>query len=464
MRPLARFLCRSAFACGLALSAAAQSEAESLAAQELARVEGLVAKGQYAKAHDAYERLAERFPDTPAGRLAARRTRPNSVLGTRDLVRSGPSSNRLDVVFLGDGYTLAKLNSFDDFAKAVVPAFEHDEVFGEYFPYLNFLAGEVVSQEEGIDAYGRVADTALGAHVQAGNAVDHTWVDVALVRQALADVSENDGYALVFVPLGGVGSGGMDVGVVGSRDPTAVLHEWGHAFAYLKDEYATDTTDRGEVTSWINVSDSEERDKVPWKHWLAAKVPGIGVYEGADGRVRGAFKPTASGCVMEEGETYCPVCREAVVLRIYQHVDPIDAARVLSAPGIEPEGELAGPGPHRFEVRTLVPREHALELAWYVLPEAEAPPRSVDPALRPRQRRGTLSAITAKPAHRSRARDGRHVFELDTKDLAPGRYRVIARARDATELRGERFAWVLLDPLDLLASERGWWVVVDAAR
>jgi hypothetical protein len=37
---------------------------------------------------------------------------------------------------------------------------------------------------------------------------------------------------------------------------------------------------------------------------------------------------------------------------------------------------------------------------------------------------------------------------------------VIVRVRDTTELRSERFPWVLLDQHGLLESERGWWVVV----
>ncbi len=463
MRHLARFLwpvVLPAVAIGGRAQSGAPSKDEEEAGKELARIEELFLEGQYRKVRNAYERLAARFPDTGAGQRAARRAKPSALLGSRDLMRNGPSANRVDVVVMGDGYVLGKLNSFDDLAKSVPTMFAQNEVFGEYFAYLDFLSAGVVSEEEGLDGYGREAKTALGAHILPGNSVDHVWADVALVRGVLEDAGENDGYAIVFVPLGTVGSGGNDVAVVAGRDPREMLHEWGHAFAELQDEYATDTSDRGGVVSWINVSDSEDEERVPWRHWLWAKVPGIGVYEGADGRVRGAFKPTASGCLMEEGEAYCSVCREAIVLRIYQHADPIEDARVPSAPGVEAEGELAGEGPHRFEVRTLRPREHALEVEWWVLPEREAPPPSGDPGQRPRALRGPLSPIAAKPARHSRAKDGTHSFELDPEELEPGRYRVIARAKDTTEFRGERFPWVLKDERGLLESERAWWVVV----
>ena len=43
---------------------------------------------------------------------------------------------------------------------------------------------------------------------------------------------------------------------------------------------------------------------------------------------RGAWKPTTSGCLMEAGgRAFCRVCREALVLAIYRHVDPIEGCK-----------------------------------------------------------------------------------------------------------------------------------------
>ncbi len=451
----------------LALAASSQEpvpgsspSAEELARKELVRIEELYAKGQYVKAKRAYEKLAEEFPETEAGQLAALRSQPSGLLGFHDILRHGPSDNRVDVVIMGDGYDLEDLNSFEDLAKDVPSMFEHDRVYGEYFKYFNFIAATVFSEEEGLDGYGREAKTALGAHLIPGPKADHVWVDVSLVRSMLEQVGEHDGYAIVFVPHGTVGSGGEGVAAVGGRDPKAVLHEWGHAFAGLKDEYTDDTSYRGDVESWINVSDTEDEERVPWRHWLEAKVPGIGVYEGADGRVRGAFKPTASGCMMEGGDTLCPVCREAVVVQIHQHVDPLDGAQVRSNPDVVPEGELSGEGPHEFEVQVMKPKDHALDVSWWVLPASESRP-VLDPSLRPRQRRGALVPIKDKPAAHTRAKDGNARFEVRVKDLEPGRYRVVCRVRDTTEFRGDRFPWVLQDRHGLLESERAWWLVVE---
>src|SRR6185436_1254844 len=127
---------------------------------------------------------------------------------------------------------------------------------------------------------------------------------------------EAEGLAVVFVRSGHLGTGGSGVAVLGGREDDTVIHEWGHAVGDLDDEYS-DQQHRGKAENGINVSGTGDPKRVPWRHFIEAGVPGIGVYEGAAGMQRGAWKPTTGGCVMEHGRYYCPVCREAMVLAIY---------------------------------------------------------------------------------------------------------------------------------------------------
>ena len=55
----------------------------------------------------------------------------------------------------------------------------------------------------------------------------------------------------------------------------------------------------------------------------------------------------------------------------------------------------------------------------------------------------------------------RYSFEVDPRKLAPGEYLVFVRAVDTTELRGEKWPWVLKDERELLKSERVWRLVVE---
>jgi hypothetical protein len=73
-----------------------------------------------------------------------------------------------------------------------------------------------------------------------------------------------------------------------------------------------------------------------------------------------------------------------------------------------------------------------------------------------------LAPIARKPDFRSdNAADGVYEFRVDPRDLAPGDYALVARAEDKTELRGEKWPWVLLDEAELLRSERVWRIRVE---
>jgi hypothetical protein len=438
----------------------AGGEAEAL----LARAEALAADGRYAEARRAYRELAEDWPLTASGRTAARRARPNAYLGSAELARSGPSENRVDVVVMGDGFTLEHLREFDRLAATVPERLERLEVMREYAAYFNWRRADVVSAEDGIDGFGRTYDTALGAYV-AGEVQGQVAIDRARVDEVLAELAAHDGLALVIVKQATLGTGGSGVAVVPLSDDRVLAHEWGHAFGGLADEYATFTGHRqpGEAP---NLSYSESPAAVPWRAWLERRVPGVGIYQGADGRERGAWKPVASDCVMENGEQFCPVCREAIVLAIHRRVDPIDGA---APPPIAPEaaGDLVPAAPPGktlacvdFEVRVMQPATHDLAVEWWVLPAAEAPREVVLAAGADRVARGALAELAGRPAEKTRSSSGRHRFKLDPEHLAPGRYRVLARVTDGGDARGDRHPWVLDDPSQLLASERGWWVRV----
>ena len=168
---------------------------------------------------------------------------------------------------------------------------------------------------------------------------------------------------------------------------------------------------------------------------------------------------------MMDGEFFCPVCREGLVLELYEHVDPIDACE--PAPhDFDSAASFTGEEYVEFEVQVMKPESHPLEVRWWVLPEAEAPASPAEPrpdrkGRKNRRKRGALPEITAKPEAVSKHnRKGEHSFTFKPKDYDPGRYRVVCRALDTTELRGERFPWVLKDEQGLLESERAWWVEV----
>ncbi|MCZ6598277.1 MAG: M64 family metallo-endopeptidase, partial [Planctomycetota bacterium] len=347
-------------------------DAEEEAAALLEKGEEQVGKGQHKQAVSTYGKLAKRFPDTEAAAIARRRMQPNAYLGFADVMRTGPSENRVDIVLMGDGYVLKRMGMYDDIAGDVPRIFERNRTFKEYVSYLNILRANVVSEEDGIDGFGREYSTALGGKISAGTIGSQVTVDRELARAMLAEMPQQDDMAIVLVKKGTLGTGGGGIAAVAAHNFSTLIHEWGHAFANLQDEYSTHTGFRGDVTNSVNVSNTPDPERVPWAHWIAADVRGIGIYEGADGRVRGAWKPTSTGCIMGDGEFFCMVCREAIVLRIHEFVDPIENA--VPDPIAFAELETGANGEAlEFVVTVTRPASHNLEVSWWVLLEDDAP-------------------------------------------------------------------------------------------
>lgn len=449
------------------LLALAGASAEDEAFAALDKAEKLARGGKYAEAHNAYERLAKKFPDTEAGRIAARRSTPSAFLGWDYVVENGPSSNRVDVVLMGDGYEIDHLKAFAKFAADIPPLFDRQPTFREYRRYLNFVRCDLVSAQDGVDGFGRDYDTALNAKT-GDTYAGHVVIDRASVQTTLAELPEHDGLAICFVKNGVLGTGGGGYATIGGRNFTTTVHEWGHAFGLLGDEYDTEqSAHQGATGRAANVSDTPDPALVPWKHWLDAKHPSVGIYEGAAARRKGAWKPTVSGCTMQSGERFCVVCQEQLVLRIYAFVDPIDGTTPEPQPHRAREPLAVGPEGLEIAVQVMRPESHELEVTWWILPEARFPstggavPGARTSAIKDRSRRGPLPAIADEPYVKPRGEsDGRHVLKLKHKDLEPGKYLVVCRAKDTTRIRGEKWPWVLRDTAGVLESERSWWIVV----
>ena len=180
---------------------------EKKAEEEFQKAEKAVADEKYAAARNLYQQVAKRYPFSGWGKMAALRTQPTAYLGCGDLLRSGRSDNRVDVVIMGDGFGLDDQNEFVDIARASVDVFKNHKQLGEYFAYHNFLRANLVSKDQGVSGYGRVKDTALGGFV-AGKVQGQVGVDHEKSMRMLGYLPEQDGYAIAIVKAGSSGTGG----------------------------------------------------------------------------------------------------------------------------------------------------------------------------------------------------------------------------------------------------------------
>ncbi len=98
------------------------------------------------------------------------------------------------------------------------------------------------------------------------------------------------------------------------------IHEFGHSFGNLADEYWTENKDTGKV----NISDSNNIDKIKWKKWMGYDEVGIYPIEKETQTTKNSIGNTmyyrpSQKCRMSDSEKdFCPVCMEEVAKKIEQ--------------------------------------------------------------------------------------------------------------------------------------------------
>ncbi len=261
------------------------------------------------------------------------------------LVDNGPSSNRVDIVFLGDGYTAADhtagtyTTDINSYLGYMFSNTANTDPFYRYRNYFNVHSIDVFSNESGADKPldGIYVDTALDASYSWGGGVER----LLYVSTSKANAARNAGLSgasfsaeMQFVTVndakygGGGGSYAVYSGGNGSAYEVA-MHEMGHSFDNLADEYGGYPGPyAGGEPSEINVSTFSNGAK--WSQWLGYNQPGIGVigaYEGARYYDTGLYRPSNNSKMRSLNRPFDAVSREKIILDIYALVDPLDAWR-----------------------------------------------------------------------------------------------------------------------------------------
>src|SRR5262245_24577643 len=191
---------------------------------------------------------------------------------------NGDSARRVDLVIMGDGYAASDLgtNQFADDVEAFVQNMFLQEPFLEYRAYFNVHRVDVTSNESGVDhpERGVFRDTALDssyncAGIQRLICVDTAKVNGVLSRTALAPNARE--LILIIVNDTEYGGSGGTVAVA-SIHPSAVeiiLHELGHSFGLLADEYGGPPPPSCNPSAVNpNVTGETTRALIKWNAWI----------------------------------------------------------------------------------------------------------------------------------------------------------------------------------------------------
>ncbi|MBK9355857.1 MAG: peptidase M64 [Bacteroidales bacterium] len=252
-----------------------------------------------------------------------------------ELKKSGDPSVNLDIVFIPEGYTAAEMDKFRADCARLGDFLIQCKPFDEYRDKINISGVLAPSQESGADSPGKDIwkRTILNSSFYTFD-IDRylTTMDMKSVR----DVAANVPYDQICIVANSTVYGGGGIynhyALFTSDNAYAnyvFVHEFGHAFAGLGDEYynsevAYEDIYNLKVEPWEpNLTTLIDFDS-KWKNLVTPGAPiptpesdkdkyPVGAYEGGGYLNRGIFRPSFD-CTMKSlrYNNFCPVCQQSI--------------------------------------------------------------------------------------------------------------------------------------------------------
>jgi len=263
-----------------------------------------------------------------------RREKPVSA-GVTTVFSAGDPATSVDLAFIAEGYTAQEMPKFRDDVKKMAEILFTEAPFSEYKNKFNIYAIEALSSESGTDIPGEniYVNSALNSSFYTFNTDRYlTTQDIKSVNDYAALVPHDN--IIVLINSNRYGGGGVYNYYSGttaghSLSDKVFIHEFGHGFAGLADEYYSSDVAYDEfypldvepwepnITTMVNFGSK-------WKNLIAGGTPVptpsedkysnvTGLFEGGGYSAKGIFRPE-SDCRMKSNSPkgYCSVCREAV--------------------------------------------------------------------------------------------------------------------------------------------------------
>lgn len=263
----------------------------------------------------------------------------------RYILKSGTAEECIDVAVVAEGYTADEAELFYKDAQAAVEAILSHAPFNEYKDRFNFVAIALPSEDSGVSVPGEGLwkKTALGSHFNTFYMDRYlTTLRLRQMHDRLCGIPYE--HIVILANTDTYGGGGIynSYTLTTAHHPAfkpVVVHEFGHSFGALADEYYYDdqfveyyypdcepweqniTTLYDFASKWDDMLPKMVSIPTPqvqgdiWSSFHEGRTPSslIGVYEGAGYQSKGVYRPFPD-CRMKTNaaETFCPVCQRAI--------------------------------------------------------------------------------------------------------------------------------------------------------
>lgn len=297
-------------------------------------------------------------------------TTPAPAPPTTTIQNNGPASDRVDVVVVGDGFTSAQLGTYQSKVTEAMSYMFSQAPFSEYKSFFNVHRVDLASNQSGVDdtCQGTYVDTALDTgFMTTGEDCRLLWTYSAdKVAAAVAGAPQADMVVILANSTVYGGAGGYDqygVFSINSDMGELLLHEVGHSFGRLADEYVSYSGAYPYGEPWqLNVTKATTRTNIKWEPWInpATAVPTtdttkIGLFAGADYYPTGVYRPTFNSKMRQLYRPFEQVNHQLLVDRFFDYIPddtspPTGSATVSTADTVSLSFSDAQSYIHAYEI------------------------------------------------------------------------------------------------------------------
>lgn len=254
------------------------------------------------------------------------------------LLKSGSEEDKIDIAIIAEGYTAEQMDTFMKDARTACDEIFRYEPFASMKERFNVVAVMSPSEQSDVSVPqdGVWKKTALNSNFMTFYSPRYlTTNSVHLIHDCLVGIPYE--HLIILANTDTYGGGGIynSYTLTTAHNPLfkpVVVHEFGHSFGALADEYFYDEPDHTEnfykldyepweqnISSLVDFNSKwadmlDKRTKIPTEPTDKRKKNyTVGVYEGGGYMTKGMYRP-AVVCRMRDNEAsqFCPVCQRAI--------------------------------------------------------------------------------------------------------------------------------------------------------
>jgi hypothetical protein len=280
------------------------------------------------------------------------------------LLYSGTINKMINLVIMSDGYTSAELPKFKTDATAFMNYFFTQSPFSNYKNYFNVYTVNVPSNQSGVihphtasDCGGDV--TVTNPDIYFKSTMDYAGMHRLIVANfSIVYTTLNNNFpqwdlVLILVNSTKYGGSGGTISVA-STDPSATqvaVHEIGHSFGNLRDEYYPGAS---YMVEQANTSKESNSTLVRWKNWIG--INSTGLYQFSEDNTW--YRPHQNCKMRNISLAFCPYCNELTIEKIHSITNAIYSYAPTPTTFTVTSKKIP------FAITTLKPIPNTLKITW----------------------------------------------------------------------------------------------------